>query len=191
VPVARLSNNGIYGAFCSTKNPICVSATGPNAGPLNGAYSPSVDFPAIYTNFGQQFIDVAAPGGNWAENAQGQMTTAVGVWAACSKTGLTFVEPPVPPGSPPGTPPPPPFYRKNTCSNNPNFTFASGFFGTSMASPHVAGLAALLVQQLGRSPEVIKSTLARSSDDIRDFGKPGKDDSYGHGRINVPAALGL
>ncbi len=185
------SNNGIYGAFCSTKNVICVSATGPNAGPLNGPYSPSVDFPAIYTNFGQQFIDVAAPGGNWAENAQGQIISAVGVWAACSKTGLTFVEPPVPPGSPPGTPPPPPFYRKNTCSNNPNSTYASGFIGTSMASPHVAGLAALLVEQLGRSPEEIKSTLARTSDDIVDFGKPGKDDFYGHGRINVPAALGL
>jgi subtilisin family serine protease len=191
---ARLhpSNNALYAAFCSTKNVICVSATGPNrATTANGPYFPSVDLSAIYTNFGIQSIDVAAPGGNWAENAAGQITSAVAVWAACSKTTLTFVEPPVPPGSPPGTLPPPPFYRKNICSLNPNSTFASGFIGTSMASPHVAGLAALLVEQVGRSPEVIKSTLARTSDDIRDFGKPGKDDLYGHGRINVPRALGL
>ena len=188
---ARLhpSNGGLYGAFCSTKNVICVSATGPNAGPTNGPWTPSVDFPAIYTNYGIQFIDVAAPGGNWAENAQGQITSAVFVWAACSKTGLQYVVPTVPPGSPPGTQPAPPFYRKNTCSLNPNSTFASGFLGTSMASPHVAGLAALLVENVGRSPEVIKSILAENSDDIPVFGKPGKDDLYGNGRINVVRAL--
>ena len=183
------SNGGLYAAFCSTKNVICVSATGPNAGPTNGPWTPSVDFPAIYTNYGIQFIDVAAPGGNWAENAQGQIVSAIGVWAACSKTGLQFVVPTVPPGSPPGTLPAPPFYRKNTCSLNPNLTFASGFIGTSMASPHVAGLAALLVENVGRSPEGIKSILAENSDDIPVFGKPGKDDLYGNGRINVVRAL--
>ena len=185
------TNNGLYGAFCSTKNVICVSATGPNSGPTNGPWAPSVDFPAIYSNYGIQYIDVAAPGGNWAENAQGQITSAVFVWAACSKTGLQYVVPTVPPGSPPGTLPAPPFYRKNNCSNNPNSTFASGFLGTSMASPHTAGLVALLVEQVGRNPELIKSILTEQSDDIAVFGKPGKDDLYGNGRINVPRALGL
>lgn len=188
---ARLhpSNSGLYGAFCSTKNVICVSATGPNSGPTNGPWAPSVDFPAIYSNYGIQFIDVAAPGGNWAENAQGQRVSAIGVWAACSKTGLQYVVPQVPPNSPPGTLPAPPFYRKNTCSLNPNSTFASGFIGTSMASPHVAGLVALLVENLGRNPDVIKSILVGNSDDIPVFGKPGKDDLYGNGRINVVRAL--
>jgi subtilisin family serine protease len=183
------SNGGLYGAFCSTKNVICVSATGPNAGPVNGPWTPSVDFPAIYTNYGIQFIDVAAPGGNWAVNAQGQIVSAIGVWAACSKTTLQYVVPTVPPGSPPGTQPAPPFYRKQTCSLNPNSTFASGFIGTSMASPHVAGLVALLVENVGRSPEQIKSILAENSDDIPVFGKSGKDDLYGNGRINVVRAL--
>jgi subtilisin family serine protease len=200
---ARLhpSNNGLYGAFCSTKTVICVSATGPNLA-LNAAgapspngpnFLPSVDFRAIFTNYGIQFIDVAAPGGNWAENAQGQITSAVFVWAACSKTGLSFVVPTVPPGSPPDTKPDPPFYRRNTCSANPNSTFASGFIGTSMASPHTAGLVALMVEQYGRNPDVIKSILKERSDDIGGpfGGKSGKDDFYGWGRINVPRALGL
>jgi subtilisin family serine protease len=172
------SNNGIYGAFCSTKNVICVSATGPNAGPVNGPYTPSVDFPAIYTNFGKQFIDVAAPGGNWAENALGQVVSAIGVWAACSKTTITRANATSP-------------WQPNICAANPNLTFASGFIGTSMASPHVTGLAALLVEDVGRNPEVIKSRITSTADDIRDFGKPGKDDFYGNGRINVPRALGL
>jgi subtilisin family serine protease len=101
------------------------------------------------------------------------------------------VVPTVPPGSPPGTLPAPPFYRKQTCSLNPNSAFAIGFIGTSMASPHVAGLVALLVENVGRSPELIKSILAENSDDIPVYGKPGKDDRYGNGRINVARALGL
>ena len=187
------SNNALYDAFCSTKNVICVSATGPNSGPTNGPWAPSVDFPAIYTNYGIQHIDVAAPGGNYAVNAAGQATSAIFVWAACSKTGLSFIQPTVPPGSPPGTLPAPPFYRKNTCSLNPNSTFATGFLGTSMASPHVAGLVALMVEKYGRNPELITSILREQSDDITGQfgGKPGKDDFYGYGRINVPRALGL
>ena len=68
-------------------------------------------------------------------------------------------------------------------------TFVVGSRGTSMAAPHVAGLAALLIEDLGRNnPAQVKARLQQSADDL---GQPGTDPAYGKGRINVPAALGL
>lgn len=68
-------------------------------------------------------------------------------------------------------------------------TFVVGSLGTSMASPHVAGLAALLVEDIGKDhPSQIKTRLQQSADDL---GQPGTDPVYGKGRINVPRALGL
>jgi len=61
--------------------------------------------------------------------------------------------------------------------------------GTSWAAPHVAGLAALLVAQLGHgNPALIRARILQSADDL---GEPGIDPYYGHGRINVARALGV
>lgn len=60
--------------------------------------------------------------------------------------------------------------------------------GTSFAAPHVAALAALLVEKLGRDPSAIRDALLSSSDDL---GAGGTDPYYGKGRINVARALGL
>jgi subtilisin family serine protease len=70
------------------------------------------------------------------------------------------------------------------------FIFTLPGIGTSAAAPHVAGLAALLVERKGRNPGAIEAAIQNSSDDVP-FGKPGMDDQYGHGRINVAKALGL
>ena len=68
-------------------------------------------------------------------------------------------------------------------------TFVVGSSGTSMASPHVTGLAALLVEDIGKDkPAQVKAALQQSADDL---GLPGTDPAYGKGRINVPRALGL
>lgn len=63
-----------------------------------------------------------------------------------------------------------------------------GLAGTSMAAPHVSGLAALLVGDYGRSPAQIKSQIQQSADDL---GQRGTDPYYGKGRINVARALGI
>lgn len=67
-------------------------------------------------------------------------------------------------------------------------TYVLGINGTSMASPHAAGLAALLVERYGRKPGQIKEALTKYSDDL---GEAGNDPIYGKGRINVARALGL
>jgi subtilisin family serine protease len=62
-----------------------------------------------------------------------------------------------------------------------------GLVGTSQASPHVAGLAALLVEDYGKRPGRIKARIQQSADDL---GKKGADPYYGKGRINVAEAVG-
>jgi serine protease len=58
--------------------------------------------------------------------------------------------------------------------------------GTSMAAPHVSGVAALLMQQGVTSPAAIEAALERFADDR---GPTGRDEEYGFGVINARAAL--
>jgi serine protease len=65
--------------------------------------------------------------------------------------------------------------------------FAEYFFqGTSMATPHVSGFAALLMQQGITSPAAIEAAMKRFA---TDRGAAGRDDQYGHGLINPRATL--
>jgi subtilisin family serine protease len=68
-------------------------------------------------------------------------------------------------------------------------TFVLGLNGTSMASPHAAAVAALLVEKVGkRQPGLVRQRLQQTADDL---GKRGADPIYGKGRINAARALGL
>lgn len=59
--------------------------------------------------------------------------------------------------------------------------------GTSMAAPHVSGLAGLLLSQdLGRTQEDLKRLITTTAPDL---GDPGKDIYFGYGRIDAWAAL--
>jgi serine protease len=60
------------------------------------------------------------------------------------------------------------------------------FEGTSMATAHVSGLAALLRSQGVTSPAAIEAALEQSATDL---GVAGRDDEYGYGLINARAAL--
>lgn len=59
--------------------------------------------------------------------------------------------------------------------------------GTSMAAPHVAGVAALMLSaNSGLTPAQVETYLRRGSEDM---GTPGRDDFYGAGRLNAAAAV--
>jgi lantibiotic leader peptide-processing serine protease len=85
----------------------------------------------------------------------------VPVWAACSNTSLVY-----------------------TICQTANYVLSLG--GTSMAAPHVSGLAALMVEDFGRSPAKVKAAIEQSADDL---GQQGTDPAYGKGRINVMNAI--
>ena len=57
--------------------------------------------------------------------------------------------------------------------------------GTSMAAPHVAGVAALLSSTVDGRDEIVRKILA-SADDL---GAPGHDSVYGAGRVNAARAV--
>ena len=63
-----------------------------------------------------------------------------------------------------------------------------GYEGTSMATPHVAALAALLKSQnASMTPADIYKRIEDTADDL---GAPGRDDTYGFGLIDPTTALG-
>ncbi len=151
-----------YYAFCQSQHVICVSATGPTSGGVNGPWS-NVDARAPYSNFGEQVV-VAAPGGRFP------IATRGAVWAACSRTTLV-----------------PTLQGCRTGSG------VLALQGTSQAAPHVAGLAALLVEDIGRQPSQVAARIRQSVDRESKNGldNPEKTVYYGHGRINVANALRL
>lgn len=151
-----------YKSYCSAPTVICVSATGPTAtAGTNGPWT-NVDALAGYSNFGRSGISVAAPGGN-----------AASVSAVCSGFSLAFA---VCQSR---------FYNPATGAWS---TFTLGASGTSMAAPHVTGLAALIAGEVGRNPAQIRARIQQGADDL---GQSGTDPAYGKGRINVAGSLGI
>ncbi len=72
----------------------------------------------------------------------------------------------------------------NEAGNQPSFEF---YQGTSMASPHVAGVASLM---LSVNPTLTPGQVRRILQDTAiDLGSPGRDDTFGYGLIDALAAV--
>jgi len=61
-----------------------------------------------------------------------------------------------------------------------------GYIGTSMAAPHVAGVAAMMMQQGITDPAAIEDALEKFAVDL---GAPGRDDMFGFGLVDARASL--
>lgn len=61
-----------------------------------------------------------------------------------------------------------------------------GLQGTSMASPHVAGVAALIVSQGVTRGAAVEAILSATAEDL---GQPGRDEEYGYGLVQPRTAL--
>ncbi len=159
---ADLDHNGdLVRLPCEAANAICVAATGPTgAAGVNGPWE-NVDARAPYSGFGRSAVSVAAPGG------AGEVGQFRRMWTICTTTPTQTTGAPA--------------CRARQAVAQP--------VGTSFAAPHVAGLAALLVAQLGHgNPALIRARILQTADDL---GEPGTDPYYGKGRINIARALGL
>lgn len=141
---------------------IAVSATSPFGWvdfPAN-----SLDILASYSNFGQSRIDFAAPGGDFDYPPVTPRT--VGPLTAPAWVFDMVLAP------------------SNRVGASNRYSWAAG---TSMAAPHVSGVAAIIIGKNGGSmkPSAVEAALRASADDL---GKPGNDDAYGAGRVNAGRA---
>ncbi len=84
----------------------------------------------------------------------------------------------------------------NVFSSTSNSDTSYDFFdGTSMATPHAAGVAALIIgagiEDANGNGRINDEVRQRMIDTAIDLGTPGRDNDFGHGLVNAQGALGL
>jgi subtilisin family serine protease len=143
-------------SFADYPGTIGVSATAP----INWCNYPAGDFDNLttYSNYGRSAIDFSAPGGEgWYFDGDDDPCTVAGVTVPTWVFDLVFSTTPV------------------------GWSWAGG---TSMAAPHVSGVAALIISENGGSmkPSQVFSEL---KDRAEDAGLPGKDPAHGSGAVRT------
>ena len=135
--------------------------------PEGWAYNANTDLDplASYSNYGQSAISFGAPGGD-GRYPGNEACVVRGIAAPCWVFDLVL----------------------STTSATAVSSSYGWSAGTSMAAPHVSGVAALIIGKHGGelAPSEVERILRASADDL---GKPGKDDAYGYGRVNAARAV--
>jgi len=146
-----------------------VSALGPMGYYVPGSNA-DPDRLASFSNFGQSSITLGAPGGDFA--LPGNAFCSVPRIPTGTLTQVCWVMDMVLSTS------------RGSAASTTSYSWAAG---TSMSSPAAAGVAALIVGKYGpMDPAQLEAKLRASADDL---GKPGRDDAYGHGRVNAYRAV--
>lgn len=144
---------------------ISISATAPRGWAL-APFTTFMDDFASYSNYGTPDVQFAAPGGDYVYPGA-EIATIGGI------TQYVYV-----------------FDYVFSTGSNLDPTKASYYWsvGTSMAGPHAAGVAALIIGKNGgkMDPAHVLTKLRATSDDL---GKPGRDPYYGYGRVNALRAV--
>ena len=175
--------------YANRAGTVVVVAAGNDAADLDRNHFEGIHFPTLYASYcsGPTTVCVSGTGpisggtvGPWVDEDTPAGYTNFGrssidvaapggtgggaVWAACSQFSLEF---PI-------------------CQTG-NFVLGAG--GTSMASPHVAGVAALIVEDVGPNrPGQVRQRLHQSADHP---GGNGNHPFYGKGRVNAASAAGV
>ena len=124
-----------------------------------GAVGPSLTH-APYSSAGS-YVEIVAPGGNSREGGSSGAIWQATIWQDDSDAETVS------------------FPRFDRYADTPKQ-------GTSMASPHVAGIAALLASQGITKPSALEAIIKATA---LDLGSPGRDDLYGYGLIQPRVAL--
>jgi lantibiotic leader peptide-processing serine protease len=134
---------------------VSVSATAP-VGWATDPANTDFDGLASYSNYGRSGIDVSAPGGDFMYPGNENCTIA-GLLRPCWVFDLVF------------------------STGNAGWYWSAG---TSMASPHAAGVAALILSEHGGSGAMTPAQLERALiQRAADLGDPGRDKVHGQGAV--------
>jgi subtilisin family serine protease len=197
----------------------CISMPGEGEGVISVSSTGQSDRKSYYSNYGNGYVDVAAPGGDVYDNAEGTRQYPGGILAAypaalaesegaIDENGDVIV----------------PWAVQSCDATGETCAYYQYLQGTSMASPHAAGVASLIVGAYGKhdaahggktlSPATVEAMLAQTATDTAcpvpaDFtyvrilpngttatsthtceGEPTKNGFFGDGIVNALAAIG-